>query len=85
MEKLIKNRLGWTQEEIGESIGITQKGFAKKFLEQTGKNGKLPISSKNSPSGLPGKKEAAQGAQQAKPQSRQIGVKNHETEILPNN
>ena len=47
------SEFGWTQEEIGESIGITQKGFAKKFLEQNGKNEKLPISSKKSPSGLP--------------------------------
>ena len=53
MEKLIKNRLGWTQEEIGDSIGMTKGAFNEKFCSVNGKNEKLPISEQKSCSGLP--------------------------------
>jgi DNA modification methylase len=49
--------LGWTQEEIGESIGITHSAVAQKFLLANGKNEKLPIPNKKSPSGLPANSE----------------------------
>lgn len=45
--------LGWTQEEIGESIGITQQGYNKQFLQQNGNSENIPISCKNSLTGLP--------------------------------
>jgi len=58
LEKLIKNRLGWTQEEIGESIGMDKSNLNKKFfLGKNGKNEKLPILPQNSVSGLPANSE----------------------------
>jgi hypothetical protein len=47
------SEFGWTQEEIGESIGMKQHSYNEKFLSVNSKNEKLPVSDKKSISGLP--------------------------------